>query len=86
MKFIEKDVSVDQTAAAEFQALGFRGVPSFKIDDVTFSGLDINRVLGEIDYRLINCPECQKKLRVPKDVTKLKVSCPACQHSFTVTN
>ncbi len=84
IKFIEKDVSVDQAAANELRALGFMGVPSFKIGELAFQGLDMNRILSEIDYRIIACPSCQKRLRVPKDAPKLKVTCPTCQHSFQV--
>ncbi len=82
IKYIEKDVSRDPAAAAEMRALGFMGVPSFKIGETTFSGLDIERLLAAIDYKIVNCPACQKKLRVPKDASKLKLTCPACRHNF----
>ena len=34
------------------------------------------------DRLVISCEKCQKKLRVPKGVGKLKVTCPSCKHSF----
>lgn len=84
IKFIERDVSADQAAASELRALGFSGVPAFKIDDQAFVGLDMDRILRAIDYKFINCPACQKKLRIPKGIDKLKVTCPSCQHAFKI--
>jgi hypothetical protein len=31
---------------------------------------------------MIDCPNCQQRLRVPTDKTRLKMRCPRCQNSF----
>jgi predicted Zn finger-like uncharacterized protein len=33
----------------------------------------------------VSCPECQKKLRVPEDLSGKLVKCPTCGHTFTAT-
>ncbi len=33
-------------------------------------------------YKYFTCPQCKKKLRVPKGKGKVKVSCPQCKTSF----
>lgn len=33
-------------------------------------------------YRYIKCRYCKKKLRVPKDKGKIKVTCPECKNQF----
>ena len=82
--YAEKDVTTDQSAQQEMQAHQLMGVPAFKIDDDMFTGLDLNRIKRLIDYVVMPCPNCQKRMRLPKGKDKLKVTCPSCQHAFTV--
>ncbi len=64
------------------QAMGFTGVPAFKIDNESFVGLDLARIKRLIDYTFINCPSCQVKMRIPKGKSSLNITCPSCQHKF----
>src|SRR5580765_2860606 len=34
---------------------------------------------------VINCPACQKKLRLPENLVGKTVKCPSCQEKFTAT-
>jgi DNA-directed RNA polymerase subunit RPC12/RpoP len=64
--------------------LGARGVPAFLIDGELIVGFDKNKIKSMIDYKIINCPECGQKLRVPKDKGKIKVECKNCDARFIV--
>lgn len=33
--------------------------------------------------RIFKCPECGQKVRVPKNVGKVSITCPKCGHKFT---
>ena len=32
---------------------------------------------------VVNCPQCERKLRVPEDLLGKKVKCPTCGNTFT---
>jgi DNA-directed RNA polymerase subunit RPC12/RpoP len=64
--------------------LGARGVPAFLIDGELIVGFDKNKIESMIDYKIINCPECDQKLRVPKNKGKIKVACKNCDTRFIV--
>ena len=34
-------------------------------------------------HKYYKCPECNKKLRVPKGKGKINIKCPNCKHKFT---
>lgn len=53
-------------------------------DDVVV-GLDKARILKLVDHRVVECPQCQTKLRVPIDRGSIKVTCPKCQNVFDWT-
>jgi predicted Zn finger-like uncharacterized protein len=36
-----------------------------------------------MDAELVNCPQCQRTLRVPNDLIGKQVKCPTCGHTFT---
>ncbi len=42
-------------------------------------GLDKEKILNLVDHRVIECPECHTKLRVPINKGKIKISCPKCK-------
>jgi len=73
-------------AQAEFAKRGFQGVPAFVIGNDTVIGLDKNKIESLIDYRVINCPSCKGRLRVPKGKGKIKITCPKCSNSFQVNS
>lgn len=82
MKFTEKNVSNNQAYQKELVDLGARGVPTFKIDDEVIVGFDQKRIMDLIDYKVINCPNCSTRIRVPKNKGKIKVTCKKCGEKF----
>ena len=78
----EKDINIDVTARNEMIKRGIRGVPAFLIGDEMVEGLDRVKIERLIDYNVINCPDCNTRLRVPKDKGKIKVTCPKCSSQF----
>ena len=63
---------------------GLRGVPAFVVGNESFVGLDIQKLMQLIDYKIINCPHCKQRLRVPKDKKNLKITCQKCKNNFIV--
>lgn len=59
-----------------------RGVPAFLIGDEVVVGLDKAKIEELIDYKIINCPSCPSRLRIPKKVGNLVITCPKCKTSF----
>ena len=82
LKFTEKNVSNNQAYQKELVDLDARGVPTFKIDDEVIVGFDKNKIMSLIDYKVINCPNCSTRARVPKDKGKIKVTCKKCGEEF----
>ena len=82
--FIQKDINKDKSARAEFEARGFRGVPAFIIGDDVVVGLDKNKIDSLVDYKVLDCPSCKTRLRIPKAKGKLKINCPKCSNSFLI--
>lgn len=82
IQFVEKDVNYDAEAQKEMSRRGIRGVPAFIIGDDAVIGLDQAKVLKLVDHRVVSCPNCQAKLRVPNDKGKITVRCPKCKTSF----
>lgn len=83
--FIEKDVNVDREARNEMIRRKVTGVPAFLIGDDIVVGLDKAKLLALVDHRLVECENCHKKMRVPHNKGKLKVSCPNCGHTMTTS-
>lgn len=81
-KFIEKDISKNPNFQKELIALGARGVPTFKIDEEIIVGFNKEKIISLIDYKIINCPNCSKKIRVPKNKGKIKITCHNCNKKF----
>lgn len=71
-------------ARNEFTKRGLRGVPAFIIGDDVVEGLDTTKIESLIDYKVINCNNCNARLRVPKDKGKIVVNCPKCKTSFEI--
>lgn len=61
-------------------------MPAFVIGDDVVVGLDKNKIESLIDYKVIDCPFCKARLRVPKGKGKIKITCPKCSKSFIVNS
>ncbi|MBL4935468.1 glutaredoxin family protein [Clostridium sp. YIM B02515] len=86
ISYEEKNISIDTSARAELMRRGIRGVPAFIIGEDLVVGLDMDRIETLIDYRVVNCPKCPTRLRVPKDKGKITVSCPNCSYEFKMNS
>lgn len=42
----------------------------------------INRVKNSKKYRYFTCPQCKKRLRVPRGVGKITITCKGCGNKF----
>lgn len=82
IQFIEKDVNKDAQAQEEMARRNIRGVPTFIIGEDVVVGFDRAKILQLVDHRVVACPSCQAKLRVPTDKGKITVRCPKCKNSF----
>ena len=84
ISYIEKDVSKDQSAQQELVRFGARGVPTFIIGNEVAIGFDQARILSLVNFKIIECPECRSKLRIPKNKGTLMITCKQCSHKFKV--
>lgn len=80
--FEERDVNKDMEARNEFSRRGFQGVPAFLIGEDVVVGLDTAKIERLIDFKVISCPECKARMRVPKGKGKIKITCSKCKHVF----
>ena len=64
---------------------GIRGVPAFLIGDEVVVGFDPDRIEQLIDFVIVDCPDCDASLRLPKGKGKLAVTCPKCKTEFKTT-
>ncbi len=81
--YIERNVQTDPSASSELQALGAQGVPTFKIGEQVIVGFNPSAIEKAVSTKVMSCPNCQKKLSVPKGKGKIKITCPHCGHKFT---
>jgi DNA-directed RNA polymerase subunit RPC12/RpoP len=58
------------------------GVPAFLIGDDMIVGLDKSKILALTDHRVVSCPECGTKMRLPANKGQLKVTCSNCGNRF----
>lgn len=42
----------------------------------------MNRVKNSKKYRYFTCPQCRKRLRVPRGVGSITITCKGCGHKF----
>ena len=84
--YTEKDVSKDASAQQEMARLGARGVPTFLIGDEVIIGFDKERILKSIGTKVIECPECRSKMRIPTDKGLILVTCKKCDKQFKVNS
>ena len=83
-KFTEKNVSINQAYQKELVDLGARGVPTFLIENEVIVGFDKNKIVNLLDYKVIKCPTCSKRMRIPKNKGKIKVTCKECDTKFII--
>ena len=57
-------------------------MPTFVIGDAVIVGLDRARILTAVDFKVQACPHCYKKLKVPKQKGKIRITCPHCGNQF----
>ncbi len=41
-----------------------------------------SRTKPDPNYRIMKCPQCQQKVRVPKGKGKIRIHCPKCGNDF----
>lgn len=58
------------------------GIPAFIIGREVVVGLDKAKIESLLDYRVINCMECQTKLRIPKNKGIILITCSECETKF----
>jgi len=46
------------------------------------SGLNNRDGYGTVCYRIYSCPKCSQKLRVPKGVGRIEITCKRCGWKF----
>ena len=80
--FEEKDVNKDMAARNDMIKRGIQGVPAFIIGDEVVVGLDTGKIERLINYKVLNCPKCNSRLRIPKGKGNLKITCPKCKFDF----
>jgi DNA-directed RNA polymerase subunit RPC12/RpoP len=80
--FIEKDINVDSAARNELIRRKISGVPTLLIGEDVVVGLDETKILQLVDHRLMECPNCHKKLRVPTNKGQITITCPNCKYKI----
>ncbi|WP_423188551.1 hypothetical protein ACO1PF_08040 [Alkalibacterium sp. f15] len=41
-----------------------------------------NRWIQRKAFKITKCPNCKRKIRVPRGRKKIRITCPSCQHKF----
>jgi glutaredoxin 3 len=78
-------VNVNPQAREEFSKLGTGGVPTFVIGGQVVTGFDKSRIEQLADHRVIPCPECGSRMRVPKGKGRIRITCSNCRRKFETT-
>lgn len=60
------------------------GVPAFFIGDDVVVGLDKARILKLVDHRVVECPVCHTKVRVPINKSDIIAKCPKCKNKIDI--
>lgn len=82
IRFVEKDINFDVEARNELARRNIKGVPTLFIGEDVVVGLDKEKILKLVDHRIVECPNCHTKLRVPTDKAT-NVRCPKCKNNIT---
>lgn len=73
--FTVKDLDEDKDASMDFMKRKLPGLPVFFIEDDIVVGFYKDKIERLMDYKLLDCPSCHVRLRIPKDST----TCPKCE-------
>ncbi|MGX8796821.1 glutaredoxin family protein [Fusibacter sp. JL298sf-3] len=84
--FIEKNVQLDKAAAEEMRHRKLMGVPAFVIGEETVVGFDPAKIEAVLDYTVEACPNCSRRVRLPKGKGKVRITCKHCQEAFEVVS
>lgn len=84
--FTEKKVDSDPQAQQEMRAMKAQGVPVIKVDDEIIMGFNEARLEALFGKKIVECPNCRTKMRLPRNKGTLQVSCPSCQTKFRVNS
>lgn len=82
--YVAKDVNTDPEARNEMTKHKITGVPAFLIGDDIVVGLDKGKILSLVDHRVMECPSCHKKVRVPTDKSGAVIKCPNCKNELNM--
>lgn len=82
--FIEKNVDLDPIAKKEMAQMKAQGVPVIKIDEEIMMGFNEPRLEALFGKKIVECPKCRTKMRLPKNKGVLQATCPKCQTKFKV--
>lgn len=82
--FTESDVTRDPQGQAFLREKGIMGVPVITVGETLIQGFDPGAIEAAVDFKIQACPQCEKKLRLPKNRGKIRVTCPACEQVFEV--
>lgn len=82
--FTEMHVDSDNQALKQYNELGVQGVPVILYGSEKIIGFDRERLEILFGKMIVECPECRKKLRLPKNKGLLEVNCPECSKIFRV--
>lgn len=82
--FEEKNVNTDPQARREMEEMKAAGVPIIAVGNEVIIGFDKPRLEALFGKKIIECPSCRQKLRVPRQKGILQVTCPKCQHQMKV--
>lgn len=63
---------------------GIQGVPAFIIEDQVVVGLDTAKIENLMSNKIVTCPTCNVKLRIPRGKGTIKVTCPKCKNGFNL--
>ena len=84
--FIERKVDVDPVAQKEMLQMKAQGVPVIKVDDEVIMGFNEARLEALFGKKIVECPSCRTKMRLPRNKGTLQVTCPSCQTKFKVNS
>ena len=80
--YVERDINKDPEARKEMIRRKVTGVPTFLIGEDVVVGLDKEKVLKLVDHRVVECPQCGTKMRVPTNKGDMSIKCPNCKHEI----
>lgn len=82
--FEEKNVDKDIEARNDMIRRGIQGVPAFIIGEQVVVGLDTAKIENLMNNKIVTCPSCNVKLRIPRGKGTIKVTCPRCKDGFNL--